>query len=414
MPHSFLANGSSGLIGDAVAPNRVHSRSRAPWWPASGSSGALRIAIVNERWTAGATRCARDLQRELSRRHEVRYFPEGEEQTVADHLRGLAEFRPDVVHLHSFYGDLPYSFIAEVAERYPTVFTPHDPRPIGDILLPCWNCEEYRSCFQCPLIGGAKRYSLFKHRYFLQRAAKRRIHARLPDRTTVVCVSDWMKERAQRTELARLPIQRIYNGIEVERYRRDPGARAALGLPAGAKVVTFLAHHGGWTVDQRKGGQVLARALAEVVIPRFPELIVLAVGGGMIPNLPNVRPIGFVAPDQVARYYSAADVFAAPSLADNLPYTVLEAMASETPVVASRVGGIPEQVLDGETGRLCAPGSWQELGAAIVSLLEAPERAAEMGRAGRRRVEALFAMQPFVRRYEELYASLVPQANTLR
>ena len=371
------------------------------------SSAALRIAIVNERWTAGATRCARDLQRELSRRHEVRYFPEGEERTVADHLRGLAEFRPYVVHLHSFYGDLPYPFISEVAQLYPTVFTPHDPRPIGDILLKCWNCEEFQSCFRCPLIGNLKRYSLLKHDYFRRRTAKRRVHARLPARTTVVCVSDWMKERALRTELARLRVHRIYNGVEVDRYRRDPGARVALGIPAGAKVVTFLAHHGGWTVDERKGGQVLARALAEVVIPRFPQLIVLAVGGGMIPNLPNVRPIGFVAPEQVARYYSAADVFAAPSLADNLPYTVLEAMASGTPVVASRVGGIPEQVLDGETGRLFEAGSWQELGAALVSVLEAPERAREMGEAGRRRVEELFAMEPFVRGYEAVFAELL-------
>jgi hypothetical protein len=179
---------------------------------------------------------------------------------------------------------------------------------------------------------------------------------------TFGCVSDWMKERALQTELARFPIQRIYTGVQVDRYRRDLGARSSLGLPADAKVVTFLAHHSGSTMDERKGGQVLARALAEVLIPRFPELIVLAVGGGMTPNLPNVRPVGFVAPDQVARYYSAADVFAAPSLADNLPYTVLEAMASEVPVVASRVGGIPEQVLDGETGRLFRPGSWQELG----------------------------------------------------
>lgn len=362
---------------------------------------------MNERWTAGATRCARDLQRGLSRRHEVRYLPEGEERTPADHLRVLAEFRPDVVHLHSYYGGLPYGFIAEVAQRYATVFTPHDPRPIGDILLPCWNCEEFQSCFQCPLIGNLKRYSLFKHDYFRRRAAKRRIHARLPARTTVVCVSDWMKARALRTELARLPIQRIYNGVEVDRYRRDPEARSALGLPAGAKVVTFLAHHGGWTVDERKGGQVLARALAEVVIPRFPELVVLAVGGGMIPNLPNVRPIGFVSPDQVARYYSAADVFAAPSLADNLPYTVLEAMASGTPVVASRVGGIPEQVVDGETGRLFKAGSWQELGAALVSVLEMPDRAREMGQAGRRRVEELFAMEPFIGAYEALYSELV-------
>jgi glycosyltransferase involved in cell wall biosynthesis len=409
MPHSHLFTGSTGLIGGPVVTTPSPSRSRAPWHLTPKQPATLRIAIVNERWTAGATRCARDLQRVLSRRHTVRYFPEGAERTVADHLRGLAEFQPDVVHLHSFYGELPYPFIAEVARRYPTVFTPHDPRPIGDILLPCWNCGEYGNCFRCPLVGNLKRYSLFKHELFLRRQAKRQVHAQLPARTTVVCVSDWMQERASRTELGRLPLKRIYNGVEVDRYRRDPGARASLGLPADAKVVTFLAHHGGWSVDERKGGQVLARALAEVVIPRFPDLIVLAVGGGMIPNLPNVRPIGFVAPEQVARYYSAADVFAAPSLADNLPYTVLEAMASEVPVVASRVGGIPEQVVDQETGLLFTPGSWQELGSALNTLLATPAKAAAMGRAGRRRVEEVFAMEPFVREYEQLYASLAGQ-----
>ena len=99
------------------------------------SDRSLRIAIVNERWTAGATRCARDLQRGLQLRHTVCYLPEGPENTAEDHLRALANFHPDVVHLHSYYGDLPYSFLGEVAARYPTVFTPHDPRPIGDVAL---------------------------------------------------------------------------------------------------------------------------------------------------------------------------------------------------------------------------------------------------------------------------------------
>ncbi|MCX6953123.1 MAG: glycosyltransferase [Verrucomicrobia bacterium] len=374
----------------------------------------MRIAIINERWTAGATRCARDLQRGLGQRHTVQYFPEGSgpAPTVPEYFRLLAEFKPDVVHLHSFYGDLPYSFLADVAEKYPVVYTPHDPRPIGNVMLKCWNCDKFGTCFECPLVGRLKRYSLVQHQYFWERQEKRRVHNRLPaDRATVVCVSDWMRERMLTTELARLPVKRIHNGIDLKVFRRDPGARASLGLPEKARVLSFIAHHSGWTVDERKGGPVLARALAEVVVPRFPDLIVLAVGGGMIPNLPQVRPIGFIKPGDIARYYSAADVFVAPSLADNLPYTVLEAMACEVPVVASRIGGIPEEIEDRVTGRLFTPGSWQELGNALVDLLENPEQTAAMGRAGRQRTEDHFEMSQFVRQYEELFASLVPAAR---
>lgn len=373
----------------------------------------MRIAIINERWTAGATRCARDLQRGLAARHEVRYFPEDRALTADEQMEALAAYAPDVVHLHSFYGDLPYAFMAQVAERYPTVVTPHDPRPIGDILLKCWDCEEFRTCFRCPMVGRAKRYTLLKHRFFLSRWRKRRVHARLPARTTFVCVSDWMRRRMQRTELGRLRIERIYNGIDLNHFKRDPDARQRLNLPADAQVLSFIAHHSGWTVDERKGGHVLARALAEVVLPKFPDLIVLAVGGGMIPNLPQVRPIGFVKPDQVVSYYSASDVFVAPSLADNLPYTVLEAMACEVPVVASRIGGIPEEVEDGVTGHLFKPGSWQELGEAINRLLtmDAAARHA-IGNAGRRRVEQTFDLPAFIQSYESLYAAQLPVAPT--
>lgn len=366
----------------------------------------MRIAIINERWTAGATRCARDIQRGLEGTHTVRYFPETP-LTRDQQLEELRTFRPDVVHLHSYYSDLPYAFLADVAERYPTVLTPHDPRPIGNMMLACWNCEEYRTCFHCPIIKSRlQRYTLVRHPYYRWRKEKRRVHARLPAAATFVSVSEWMRRRLLNTELKRFRVERIHNGVDLDRFRPVADARQSLGLPAEAKIVLFAAHHNGWVADERKGAHILARALAEVVIPRFPEVLVLAAGGGMIPNLPNVRPLGFIDPREIARYYSAADVFVAPSLGDNLPYTILEAMACGTPVVASRVGGIPEEIDDGKTGKLFASGSWQELGAALNELLENPQQARALGSAGRERAEAMFSLRGFVDSYEQLYAEV--------
>ena len=366
----------------------------------------MRIAIINERWTAGSTRCARDLQRGLESAHAVRYFPESP-LTPEGQLEQLQIFRPDVVHLHSYYSDLPYSFLADVAERYPTILTPHDPRPIGNMMLECWNCEEYGTCFQCPIIKSRlQRYTLIRHPYYRWRKEKRRIHDRLPAATAFVCVSEWMRRRLLTTELKRFRVERIYNGVDLERFRRVAGARESLGFAADAKIILYVAHHNGWVADERKGGHVLARALGEVVVPRFPEVVVLAAGGGMIPNIPNVRPLGFIDQQEISRYYSAADIFVAPSLAENLPYTILEAMGCGVPVVASRVGGIPEEIDDGKTGKLFAQGSWQELGAALNELLANPDQARALGSAGRERAKDMFGLQTFVDKYEQLYAKV--------
>jgi len=113
---------------------------------------------------------------------------------------------------------------------------------------------------------------------------------------------------------------------------------------------------------------------------------------------------GFV-PDPLARL----DALVQPSRADNLPLAILEAMAAGLPVIGTRVGGIPELVVDGETGLLVAPERPDELAAALDSLATDPERRAELGRRGRERVQEHFSADAIARRtvalYEELCAS---------
>ncbi|HEY6836989.1 MAG TPA: glycosyltransferase family 4 protein [Gaiellaceae bacterium] len=110
---------------------------------------------------------------------------------------------------------------------------------------------------------------------------------------------------------------------------------------------------------------------------------------------------GFV-PDPLARL----DVLVQPSRADNLPLAILEAMAAGLPVIGTRTGGIPELVVDGETGLLVAPERPEELAAALDSLAESPERRAEMGRHGRERVREHFSADAIARRTVDLYEEL--------
>ncbi len=103
---------------------------------------------------------------------------------------------------------------------------------------------------------------------------------------------------------------------------------------------------------------------------------------------------------------ACADLFVLPSVEEGIPLTILEAMATGLPVVATPVGGNPEVVVPNETGLLVPPQSPQRLAEALLTLVREPSRARRMGAAGRKRVEQLFDIRKVVASYEALYESL--------
>lgn len=110
--------------------------------------------------------------------------------------------------------------------------------------------------------------------------------------------------------------------------------------------------------------------------------------------------------DDVDTILTAADIFVQPSLSEGLPLAVLEAMAFGLPVVATRVGGVPEAVVDGDTGYLVPAGDPEALGTALARLIESPDRGRSMGAAGRERAEAGFSVQRMTDTYRQLYLEL--------
>ena len=109
----------------------------------------------------------------------------------------------------------------------------------------------------------------------------------------------------------------------------------------------------------------------------------------------------------VDRYLRAFDLMVWPSLWESLPIGLLEAMACGLPVVASRVGGIPEAVLDGVNGRLIEPGDTEQLAAVLGELLADPDRLPKWGHAGRRIVEERFSIDRMVRQTADVYDEVV-------
>src|SRR2546423_244617 len=107
----------------------------------------------------------------------------------------------------------------------------------------------------------------------------------------------------------------------------------------------------------------------------------------------SVELPGAVGQDSIRGFYERADLFCLPSFIEGLPVVLIEAMAMRLPVVATRVGGIPELVEDGTEGLLVAPGRADELAAAIARLARDPDLRVQMGEAGRRKVEMEFDVE---------------------
>ncbi len=242
---------------------------------------------------------------------------------------------------------------------------------------------------------------------------------RLANRWTdlLVANSEAVKQDVMARE--RMPsakIRVVYNGIDADRYARppDPILREELGIPAGAPVIGVVAN-----LIHYKGHLVLLEACRRIREAR-PDTRVLLVGEGpcrkelhrRAANLGVAEMVCFLGSRRdVPELLAQISVAALPSLEEGFPNAVLEAMAAGKPVVASRVGGVPEAVRHGETGLLVPPGDPDALAEGLLALLADPKRAAVMGRAGKERARVQFDMDRMVREMEAIYEELLSAAR---
>lgn len=194
----------------------------------------------------------------------------------------------------------------------------------------------------------------------------------------------------------------IHNGIDADAFDRPRRV-----VPGRILVVGRLA--------PQKRPDVAVRALARLR-ERHPQAQLDLVAHGPLEGETTALIDQLALRDHVRLLTKDADVpgllaeaacFLLTSDYEGFPYTVLEAMAAGVPVVATRVGGVPEQVADGETGLLFEPGDPEGATAAIEQLLTEPERAVRLGRAGQERVRREFGRERMVRETAALYDSLL-------
>jgi glycogen(starch) synthase len=200
----------------------------------------------------------------------------------------------------------------------------------------------------------------------------------------------------------------IYNALDMPALQPEP-------LPSETPQLLCLGR-----LAEEKSLHLAVTAFASLR-ERFPHArLVIAGDGPARPELErqaselhlneHVHFIGWVAPDQVPALLNTATVVVMPSRREGLPLVALEAALMARPVVATRVGGLPEVIVHQQTGVLVEPDDSEALAQAIGALLAHPERATIMGRAARDRVQKVFGWKRCVDAYETLYRTLIEEA----
>jgi len=232
----------------------------------------------------------------------------------------------------------------------------------------------------------------------------------------IVTVSDADKNAFARLGVSPSKLVTIYPGRELADFdvalsgNLPEDTRTGLSIDVKSPVVTVVAR-----LVPQKGLDVFLRAAAQVS-KSFTEVRFLVVGDGPLKNELERQSEAMGLSDQciftgfrrdIPVIFSVSQIAVLSSVFESLPAVAIEAMAARCPVVATRVGGVPEIVIDGKTGFLVPSGDPDCMAQAILKLLREPELARRMGEAGRRVAEKRFSMAAMIQQIETLYESLL-------
>lgn len=218
------------------------------------------------------------------------------------------------------------------------------------------------------------------------------------------CVSKQIKTWLEETVRIEKPITQIYNGVDTELYSpNSPNEDICkeLSIPSDAFVIGWVGR-----LDPIKDHPTLFRAF-ELVRQKALNTLLLIIGDG-----PDRSQLQKEAPEGVSflgnrpdvpELLRMFDVFVLPSKNEGISNTILEAMATAIPVVATKVGGNPELVEDAFTGVLVKAGDFESMASALLNYYENPALRARHGKAGRARVMKHFSITQMVQSYESVY-----------
>ena len=317
----------------------------------------------------------------------------------------LPEFQEaDVIHLHWInQGMLSLKDIRKILDTgKPVVWTMHDIWPATAICHYSRGCEQYQSqCVKCPMLPSGR---------LAQKGWNHKKQMLDGQRITYVCCSEWLASKARNSALLQgQRIVNIPNPIDTRQFcpHDKQQARQMMALPIDRRIILFVSQR---VTDPRKGISYFVEAV-NLLVSQYPEMkenTGVAILGGHAEEvasqlaLPSY-PLGYVSElPRIVSAYNAADVFVIPSLEDNLPNTIMEAMACGVPCIGFRVGGIPEMIRHQENGYVAQERDAADLAKGIRFVLDEADHEA-LSRSCLHHVAQNYSQQSVARQYIEEY-----------
>lgn len=312
----------------------------------------------------------------------------------------------DIIHFHDLHTAISPFSMALTSKQKPTFFTVHDCSAFtGGCLYPM-ECEKFTTnCHQCPQLPQDGWQNRVRDRTKEIQAMKRWVAESFPIR--YVFPSNWMLEKAHKAlKFHTLPVV-IPNALDLQVLPTitKQEAKRSIEIPENRQVIGISAH---FLSDVRKGLHYAVTAL-QSIRDLSPFVIVVGFCNDELRQALQgleFKTMGYISdPYILSQIYLATDVMLFCSLADNLPLTVLEAMAASTPIIGFATGGVPEMIQTGRNGILVPPANQEALNQALRQALLSMDLAV-IGQQARRDIENHFSKTIFIERHLQLYQNL--------
>lgn len=322
----------------------------------------------------------------------------------------------DIINLHWMAEFQSVETIAALLDLdKPVVWTLHDENAFTGGCHYTGGCKKYQTgCFECSQLREDRHHIPFNH--FSNKISQ------WGNRLVLVAPSRWLADCAKKSRIfSKCRVEVIPNALETDIFKPTPKreAKRKQGLPPESIVLLFGAHTAN---EKRKGFHHLIKAMEyclhhsrikQMAARKQIKIVTFGPPQGELKNLGfDIECVGYIKDNaKLARIYSAADIFVLPSLEDNLPNTMLEAMACGTPVVGFDIGGLPDMIKNGVTGYLAPHFNNRQLGGFLISLILHHKKREFMSGECRKLIEAEYRLDNQAGKYLNLFQELIREKN---